>query len=190
MPCYSWSLSAFDCEFTDPLCLKYCYAKKRRYTIPNVKNALSRNKIIYMGKDWINAISTFLKDYTDSKYFRWFDSGDLENIILFERICKVADQCPNIKFWLPTRAKAILMAYYEANNKVKLNKLHPNLIIRLSAPDIDTDPDYKTAKEIGVLVSSVKTKDYNCNAKLNNGMCGSCRMCWSPKIKEVSYYLH
>jgi len=73
---------------------------------------------------------------------------------------------------------------------VKLSHLHRNLIIRFSASDIDTDPDYKFAKKIGVLTSSVYRKGYNCQAKRNNGQCGSCRMCWNPKIKEVSYYLH
>ncbi len=189
MPCYSWSLSAFDCIYTDPICIKYCYAKKRRYTIPNVKNALSRNKTIYIRKDWVSNFSKFINNFIDAKYFRWFDSGDLENIIILEKICKIADRCKNTKFWLPTRAKELLYSYYETNNQVKLKKLHPNLIIRLSASDVDIDPDYKFAKEIGVLTSSIRKK-YTCVAKLNNNKCGSCRMCWNTKVKEVSYYLH
>ena len=31
MPCPSYSLSAFDCITTDPICIKICYAKKHHY---------------------------------------------------------------------------------------------------------------------------------------------------------------
>jgi len=139
MPCYSWSLSAFDCVFTDPICIKICYAKNHHYNFQNVKDALHKNKTSYLDRNWVRNFTKFLIQI-DAKFFRWFDSGDLETIVLLEKICKVVDNSKQVKFWLPTRARDILESYYEANNKVKLNKLHPNLTIRFSASDIDTDP--------------------------------------------------
>jgi len=190
MPCYSWSLSAFDCIYKDPICLKYCYAKKHHYNYSNVKNALSKNKESYRSHTWVKDFTMFLNDFLNASFFRWFDSGDLPNIELLNKIGLIADQCPKIKFWLPTRAKEILKQYVKEHKGIKLNKLHPNLIIRLSASDVDTDPDYKLSKEIGVLMSTIKIKDYTCRAKANGGSCGSCRMCWNTNIKEVSYNLH
>jgi len=192
MPCPSWSLSAFDCISTDEICKKICYAKRHHYNFKNVKDSLKKNKLIWLNKNWVKSMSFYVKDVLDLKYFRWFDSGDLTNILLFEKICQIADKCPNIKFWLPTRRKEILLAYFEANNNIKLNILHPNLIIRISARDINKNPDYELAKYLGVLVSSIdhnKNKAYQCKSHENNNQCGSCRVCWS-KTEEVSYKLH
>jgi len=188
MPCYSWSLSAFDCIATDPICMKICYAKRHHYNFSNVKEALHKNKTAYLDRNWVRNFKKFLLQ-TDTKFFRWFDSGDLPNILLLEKICKIADNNKQVKFWLPTRMKGILTNYYEANNRIKLSKLHKNLIIRFSASDVDTDPDYDFAKKLGLVTSSIRKK-FNCRAKANKGQCGSCRMCWNPKVKEVSYYLH
>jgi len=190
MPCYSWSRSAFNCNYTDPLCIKLCYAKRHHYNYSNVKDALAKNEEIYYSEDWVKNFTMFLKDFVDAKYFRWFDSGDLQgDLILMGKIGQIADQCPDIKFWMPTRDKEILKQY-KRKVRMKLNKRHPNLIIRLSADNVDTDPNYKLADQLGVLVSSVKSAIAMCKAKENGGQCGSCRVCWSDKVKEVSYYLH
>lgn len=190
MPCPSWSLSAFDCSSVDPICLKICYARRHHYNFKVVKDALSKNKMIYYNKNWVDSMVLYINEVKNLSYFRWFDSGDLPNIILFEKICEIAKRCPNTKFWLPTRAKDILLAYFEANNKVKLNILIPNLIIRISAKDIGHNPDYLLAEYLGVKVSSVdNTNGFQCPSHKNEGQCGSCRVCWST-VKEVSYKLH
>jgi len=190
MPCPSWSLSAFDCISTDSICETICYARKGRYNFPTVKSALDKNKLIWYNKNWVNSMVLYIRDVLDLKYFRWFDSGDLTNILLFDKICQVADKCPNIKFWLPTRRKELLLAYFEANNNIKLGVLHPNLIIRISAPDVNEKPDYELAKYLGVKTSSVDhNKGFQCKSHENKNQCGTCRVCWS-NCEEVSYKLH
>jgi hypothetical protein len=157
----------------------------------NVKTALSHNTSKFMLKDWSNDFSFYIKNILDLKYFRWFDSGDLYSILMLEKICEIADNCKKIKFWLPTRRKDLLIAYWEANNKIPLRKLHPNLIIRLSAKDVNVRADTKTAKKIGVNVSTVTDQDnYTCNAKDQGGSCLDCRDCWKQSKFNVRYYLH
>lgn len=189
MPCPSWSLSAFDCKSTDPICEKYCYARNGHYNFAKVEEPRRENSLIWLRKDWVKDFSSFIQ-LSDLKYFRWFDSGDLPNILLLQKICAIADQCPNTKFWLPTRAKEILKNYWEANNKVPLRSLHPNLIIRLSAPDVDQEPDVEFAKKLGINMAGVSKENYDCNAKIQGGKCGECRKCWDQKIKMVVYNLH
>lgn len=189
MPCPSWSLSAFDCTSQDPICEKICYAKHARYHMKVVNEPRIKNGLMWLNRDWVSNFTKFI-GFMDLNHFRWFDSGDIPNIMLLEKICKIADNCPTVKFWLPTRSREILIAYWEANGKKKLNNLHPNLIIRISAPDVNVNPDYELAEKLGVLVSSVKTENYTCNAKKFNNTCGSCRACWDQDVKEVSYYLH
>jgi hypothetical protein len=157
----------------------------------NVKDALAHNKNKYMLKGWVNEFSFYIKDILDLKFFRWFDSGDLYNITMFEKICMIADRCPKIKFWLPTRRKDLLIAYWEANNKIPLRKLHPNLIIRLSAKDVNVKADTKTANKIGVNTSTVTDQEnYTCKAKDQGGKCLDCRDCWKQSVHNVRYYLH
>jgi len=106
MPCYSWSLSAFDCIYTDPICMNICYAKRHHYNFKNVKDALHKNKTAYLDRNWVRNFKKFLLQ-TDAKFFRWFDSGDLPSILLLEKIGKIADTNKQVKFWLPTRMRGI-----------------------------------------------------------------------------------
>lgn len=190
MPCYSWSRSAFDCKYTDPICLKYCYARKHHYNFKNVKEALAINKEKWKDPEWVKNFEMFLKYFINAQYFRWFDSGDLNgDIELFTKICEIADRCPKILFWLPTRDKEVIKEYVKNKRTKRLDELHPNLIIRLSASDVDKDPNYKFAKKHGLRVSSVRKFNSDCQAKITK-TCGTCRKCWDRNVKEVRYYLH
>ena len=191
MPCPSYSLSAFDCITTDPICLKVCYAKKHHYNFKNVKDALAKNKNMYMLKDWVKDFVFYIDKIENLLYFRWFDSGDLPSILMLEKICEIADQCPNTLFWLPTRRADLLIAYYESRGIQKFTLLHPNLVIRLSGKDINEDPNYALCDMLGIQCSSVvDNESYTCNAKDQGGKCQSCRKCWDQNIREVKYYLH
>jgi len=191
MPCPSYSLSAFDCITTDSICLKICYAKKHHYHFRNVKNALAKNKNMYMLKDWVKDFVFYIEKIENLNYFRWFDSGDIPSILMLEKICEIADQCKTCLFWLPTRRADLLIAYYEAHDQKKFKVLHPNLVIRLSGKDLNGDPNYELCKMLGINSSSVvDTQNYTCNAKNQDGKCLSCRMCWSQDVKEVKYFLH
>lgn len=191
MPCPSYSLSAFDCITTDPICLKVCYAKKHHYNFKNVKDALAKNQNMYMLKDWVKDFVFYINRIENLLYFRWFDSGDLPSILMLEKICEISDQCPNIKFWLPTRRADLLISVYEKNNQVKFKDKYSNLVIRLSGKDINEDPNYALCDMLGIQCSSVTDKnDYTCNAKDQGGKCEACRACWSQDVKEVRYYLH
>jgi len=191
MPCPSYSLSAFDCITTDSICMKICYAKKHHYNFKNVKDALAINKNMYMLKDWVKDFIFYIDKIENLRFFRWFDSGDMPSILMLEKICEIADQCTNTKFWLPTRRADLLIAYYESHNEQKFKDLHPNLVIRLSGKDVNEDPNYELAKMLGVQVSSVvDNSSYNCNAKNQGGKCLDCRKCWNQNVKEVKYFLH
>lgn len=192
MPCFSWSLSAFNCKSDDPICKNICYARKRHYYFKNVKEALAKNDQSWKLDSFVDNFGIMLK-MLDCKYFRFFDSGDLSScedpLLLLDKITQIAKLNPNVKFWLPTRDKKTLLKFWKKEKK-PLKELYPNLSIRISAKDIDTDPDYVLAKKIGVNVASVKTKNYTCHAKDFNNNCGLCRQCWNNDIKEISYYVH
>src|SRR5207245_3738499 len=66
------------------------------------------------------------------RYFRWHDSGDLQNLDHLGKIIQVCKNLPRIKFWLPTREYQTVEAYRRLGGRIP-----SNLCIRLSAHLID-----------------------------------------------------
>ena len=132
---------------------------------------------------FVEAMIIMIKATNKSKYFRWFDSGDLQGEDMLSDINVIAWASPNIQFWLPTKEYKLIKDFKD--------DVAPNLVIRVSAPMIDKD--YKGHTHY----STVYTKDnlhmakgYVCPASKQGNICGSCRACWSNKISEVSYVAH
>lgn len=190
MPCGSFSLPAQECitgaklaKVKGSVC-HGCYALKGNYRFSNVK------KPRYENLELINDLPAFEKAMINhltanekSGYFRWHDSGDLQSVKHLESIVFIASVLPHIKFWLPTKEKAILNQY-----KRKGGIFPDNLIVRLSMPMVNMSP-----VNTDFLTSTVHTENafgYECKAYENNGQCGTCRTCWNAEVKNVSYKKH
>jgi hypothetical protein len=63
-----------------------------------------------------------------SKFFRWHDSGDVQDLKHLAKIFKVARLTPDVQHWMPTR---------EAWVKPYLSRAPKNLLIRFSMPMVD-----------------------------------------------------
>ena len=75
------------------------------------------------------------KHSAKSGHFRWFDSGDLANISMLEKIVMICQATSTITHWLPTREVKIVSDY------LKIYKEFPdNLLVRVSSPMIDGEP--------------------------------------------------
>ncbi len=187
MPCKGYSLPAQECMIGSKLrdiegsVCSSCYALKGRYTFPNVKSAMYRRFETLYSPQWVSAMTYLIKDMP---YFRWHDSGDLQNVLHLDKICQVAKNCPNTKFWLPTREMRIITTY------CKSNLIPSNLCIRVSGAMIDGPAPLKMARECGVQVSEVRTKKWTCPASTQNNECKDCRKCWSTSMMNVSYRKH
>ena len=62
------------------------------------------------------------------KYFRWHDSGDVQNLDHLRRIYAVCRLTPSVKHWMPTR---------EAWTKDYIVEAPDNLVVRFSIPMVD-----------------------------------------------------
>lgn len=126
------------------------------------------------------------KGTSGANLHRWFTGGDLQDREMLECFVYVAKLLPHIKFWLPTREKAIVNSYLRTN----LEGFPKNLTVRLSAAMIDTGkPVSKT------VTSTVHTKvapkgSHECPAYKQGGNCGTCTACWSSEVNNVSYKAH
>lgn len=192
MPEKAWGISAKECivgsslrNVENSVCNK-CYAFKGHYTQSSTRRAHAKRMSGFNEQeDWPHMMAALIKRSV-SKYFRWFDSGDLQSVYMLACIVEVAKLCPHIKFWLPTREYSIVNSYISGGNEIP-----KNLRIRLSAHMIDGKLPNKLAKQLNVSVSGV-TSDHNkatCPSFKQHGVCGSCRFCWDRK-GPVIYLKH
>ena len=158
MPCHSMSIPAQACKVGSVLAKLYntvcsnCYALKGMYVLPTVK-ALREHNLRLIEENlaqWEhNSIVLIGKSSSRGGHFRWFDSGDLQSFKHLMAIIRIALALPKIKFWLPTKEKALL-------NELLRQKIDipDNLIIRLSMTHVNAP-----AHNENFLTSTVYTHD-------------------------------
>lgn len=185
MPGLAYGIPAKHCKVGSKLvnvpnsvCSK-CYALKGRYSFKNVQDAQQRRFDTLNDPLWVDAITESIRR-SKTDYFRWHDSGDLQSVDHLERICQVAWKLPNVKFWLPTRERAIVRDHHE-----EFGKPPKNLIIRVSATMIDGKAPTGFRN-----TSTVTTGEPSCPAYTQGGICGDCRKCWDGRVRNVSYPKH
>jgi hypothetical protein len=98
-----------------------------------------------------------------------------------EKIVEVARQCPETKFWIPTRESHVVRKYLAQHGAFP-----PNLIVRVSGTMIDGQAPIHFANTSTVTTGESPT----CPAYRQGGVCGTCRSCWDPAVRNVSYPKH
>jgi hypothetical protein len=199
MPCPAWGISAVECRRGSLLRGKpntvcsSCYARRGHYTGGSVETAHERRLEALGDPRWPDAMAVLVEAYARGDYFRWFDSGDLQSPQHLDWIFWIARRTSTTRHWLPTREKRIVGPFVE--------RVPPNLVVRLSADMIGEPPKTPTWELPTSTVHRdpgrpVPTKtgragdSIECPSHLHGHRCGSCRACWSPKVRNVSYLLN
>ena len=191
MPCHSFSLPAQKCKTGQKLAkikgsvCSGCYALKGMYSFPKVKAPRNNNLtgVETIGRDeWVETLTNLIKTKEKSGFFRWHDSGDIQSGEHLDAIVRIANNLPHIKFWLPTKEKAMIQRYKGI--------IPANLIIRLSSAMINQEPSKAWRFTSTVHTKGETIHGQGCNAYLNDGECGSCRACWDESVTNVSYPKH
>jgi hypothetical protein len=190
MPCESYSLPAQACKVGGKLATikgsvcSGCYALKGNYRFPAVMGVRQSNlDALPTGNDWtgwIELMTAKIKASNQSGFFRWHDSGDIQNLAHYKAIIKVAELLPMIKFWLPTKESKVVRT---------IKTIPDNLVVRLSSPMIDQRP-MKYATTSTVHTKGATIHGHECNAPKQEGKCMLCRACWDKSIVNVSYIKH
>ena len=150
-----------------------CYALKGRYNFSNVQQALRRRLKSLMDPRWTEAMTVLVKG---KKHFRWHDSGDIQSVAHLKKIFEVCNNTPGTMHWLPTQERKYL----------PLGSYPKNLLIRLSNAKNNTAPG-----QAWTHWSTVVDKGFHsCPAQSQGNKCGTCRACWDPKVKNVTYPKH
>lgn len=190
MPCYGWSIPASLCKMGGKLnkvpgsVCEHCYALKGRYVFPNVQNALHRRLGKFYSDAFVPSMAYLIKALGQS-HFRWFDSGDLQDVAMLARIVEIAELTPDCKHWLPTKEYDIVTAYLAEGKPFPAN-----LNVRLSGYMMDKAGPVSVAKRLGVTISEVRREGWTCPSSLQANACGTCRACWNRDTFNVIYKRH
>jgi hypothetical protein len=142
------------------------------------------NKDDWKREDWV---SDMVQALDNSRYFRWFDSGDLYSVKLAEKIKLVIKQTPWVNHWLPTRSHK-----FKKFSKV-LDDIQalPNAVVRYSSDSVtgETIPG-ETTSTIVPTPEDASDSMTLCKAYDNDGKCGTCRQCWDKSAKVIAYPAH
>ena len=189
MPGWAYGLPAAECKtggklklIPDSVC-SGCYADKGCYVFPVVQAAQYRRLEAIKSPLWVGAMALLINS-KKSKWFRWHDSGDVQDEEHLLKIFAVAKLTPETRHWLPTR---------EAWTKKYLKDKPDNLVLRFSMPMVDQAPAKSWPN-----VSTVMSKDQPwfgatsvaCVAPNQGNECRDCRACWDPEVKNVTYAKH
>jgi hypothetical protein len=185
----SWSLQAIDtCPGSSDgkgglvdAC-KGCYATTGNYRYPNVKAPRLFNREDWHRDEWVDEMVQALDS---SRYFRWFDSGDMYSLDLAHKITEVILRTPHCKHWLPTRMHKF--------NKFKpiieaLNKLD-NVVVRLSSDSV-TGGLIEGLNTSTIFSDTLPDNATECQAYQHDGKCNGCRACYDKSVSVIAYKAH
>lgn len=185
----SWSLQAIDtCPGSSDgkgglvdAC-KGCYATTGNYNFPNVKAPRAYNREDWQRDSWVNDM---LQALDSSRYFRFFDSGDMYSLDLANKILELCTKANWVKFWIPTRMHKFKKFHSVLN---KLNAL-PNVVVRYSSDSVDGTiiPGDTTST---IFSGDVPAGITECQAYKHDGKCNGCRACYSKDVQVIGYKAH
>jgi hypothetical protein len=133
MPGWAYGIPAAECKTGKKLqdvpgsTCEGCYATKGCYVFPVVQAAQYRRLEAIKSPLWVGAMALLINS-KKSKWFRWHDSGDIQDVDHLLKIFAVCKLTPDTRHWLPTR---------EAWTKDFLDQVPGNLTLRFSMPMID-----------------------------------------------------
>jgi hypothetical protein len=187
----SWSLQALDtCPGSKdntgnlvPAC-QGCYATTGNYRFANVKKPREFNREDWKRDDWV---SDMVQSLENSRYFRWFDSGDMYSHDLAWKIFQVMEKTPHVKHWLPTR----MHKFAKFKDVIARMQSLPNVVVRFSSDSVTGEViEGLNTSTIISHESQLKNVDGICQAYKHEGKCNGCRACWDKSVKVIGYQAH
>ena len=185
----SWSLQALDtCPGSKdstgnlvPAC-QGCYATTGNYRFANVKKPREFNREDWKRDSWV---SDMVQSLENSRYFRWFDSGDMYDLRLAERILMVMVRTPHVKHWLPTRMHKFSKFKSVINNMQGL----PNVVVRFSSDSV-TGGLIEGLNTSTIFSDTLPDGAFECKAYQHEGKCNGCRACYDKTVQVIAYKAH
>ena len=185
----SWSLQAIDtCPGSSDgngglvSACQGCYATTGNYRFANVKKPREFNREDWKRDTWVSDMVLALDS---SRYFRWFDSGDMYDVKLAEKILQVMALTEHCKHWLPTR----MHKFPKFHSVIAKMQALDNVVVRFSSDSVDGSiiPGVTTST---IFSGDVPAGATECQAYQHEGKCNGCRACYDKDVQVIAYKAH
>lgn len=185
----SWSLQALDtCPGSRsddgglvPAC-QGCYATTGNYRFANVKAPREFNREDWQRDGWVEDM---IQALDSSRYFRWFDSGDMYDVRLAEKMLQVMALTPHCKHWLPTR----MHKFDKFKSVIASMQALPNVVVRFSSDSV-TGEVIEGLNTSTIFSDTVPDGAVECKAYQHEGKCNGCRACYDKNVSVIAYKAH
>lgn len=185
----SWSLQAIDtCPGSSdgngglvPAC-QGCYATTGNYRFANVKKPREFNREDWKRDTWV---SDMVQALDSSRYFRWFDSGDMYDLSLAIKILAVMQKTPHCKHWLPTRMHKFIKFQHTIDSMMELD----NVVVRFSSDSVNGEIIQGQTTST-IFSGTVPVGATECQAYQHEGKCNGCRACYDKTVSVIAYKAH
>jgi len=185
----SWSLQAIDtCPGSSdgngglvPAC-QGCYATTGNYRFANVKKPREFNREDWKRDSWV---SDMVQALDSSRYFRWFDSGDMYDLSLAIKILAVMEKTQHCKHWLPTRMYKFIKFQHTIDAMMAL----PNVVVRFSSDSVNGEIIQGQTTST-IFSDTVPAGATECKAYQHEGKCNGCRACYDKSVSVIAYKAH
>ena len=185
----SWSLQAIDtCPGSSdgngglvPAC-QGCYATTGNYRFANVKKPREFNREDWKRDTWVDEMVEALEN---SRYFRWFDSGDMYDLKLAEKIRKVMLHTPWVSHWLPTR----MHKFPKFKRVISEMQVLSNVVVRYSSDSVNGEIIQGQTTST-IFSDTVPVGAVECHAYQHDGKCNGCRACYDKTVSVIAYKAH
>lgn len=187
----SWSLQALD---TCPGSVssdgglvdacKGCYATTGFYVMGTVKAPRLENKEDWKRDAWVDDM---VAELDKDRFFRWFDSGDIYDVRLAEKILAVMQRTSWVKHWLPTR----MVKFAKFKPVIASMKELDNVSVRFSSDSVMGE-FVRGLHGSTIVPDGLNVPDGTqlCEAYAHNGKCNGCRACYDKTIPVIAYPAH
>jgi hypothetical protein len=187
----SWSLQALDtCPGSKAKdgglvdACRGCYATTGNYRFANVKKPREFNREDWQRAEWVDDMIAALDS---SRYFRWFDSGDMYAIELAEKMLQVMEATPWVKHWLPTR----MHKFAKFAKVIAAMEALPNVVVRRSSDSVSGQViPGATSSTIISAQDQLPSGATLCRAYEHGGTCNGCRACYDKAAPVIAYMAH
>lgn len=187
----SWSLQALDtCPGSVAAggglvdACRGCYATTGNYRFKNVKAPREFNREDWQRAAWVDDMTAALDS---SRYFRWFDSGDMYALELAEKIFQVMAVTPWVKHWLPTR----MHKFAKFAPVIAAMEALQNVVVRRSSDSVNGGTIAgATSSTIVSSAEQIPSGATLCRAYEHGGKCNGCRACYDKAASVIAYMAH
>jgi hypothetical protein len=142
-------------------------------------------------EDWKREsfVSEFVQELDTERYFRWFDSGDMYDLRLANKILEIMQATPWVNHWLPTR----MHKFDKFAEVIAQMEALPNVVVRKSSDSVTQAESLMALNYVhhSTQMLQVLQKALQCaRLTLEAVKCGTCRLCWSKDVSIVAYPAH